>query len=234
MQTALKTGLSGNQLKLLALVLMTVDHIGMILLPYHLILRIIGRLAMPVFAYMIAEGCRYTRSGRNYLVQMVSLGVVCALINYFATGYQHLPIFITFSLSAGLIFSLERLLRQKNILNALLLVGVAGLVLLLCEVLPGKLSGLSFDVDYGFWGVLLPVLFYLGRNKTEKLILGTFGLAMLAMDENWVQWFALLAIPLLALYNGTRGKWKIKYLFYLYYPLHIALLYGIGYLRFLL
>lgn len=55
-------GLTGNQLKLLALIAMTCDHVGLQLLPQFIILRIIGRLAAPLFAYMIAEGCRYTHN----------------------------------------------------------------------------------------------------------------------------------------------------------------------------
>ena len=55
-------GLTGNQLKLIALITMTIDHVGMMLLPQLRILRAIGRIAFPIFAYMIAEGCRYTHS----------------------------------------------------------------------------------------------------------------------------------------------------------------------------
>ena len=55
-------GLTGNQLKLIALITMTIDHIGFMLLPQVKILRAIGRIAFPIFAYMIAEGCQYTRN----------------------------------------------------------------------------------------------------------------------------------------------------------------------------
>ena len=61
-QTKKFSGLTGNQLKLIALFAMTCDHVGLQLLPNVLILRILGRLALPIFAYMIAEGCRYTRN----------------------------------------------------------------------------------------------------------------------------------------------------------------------------
>ena len=57
-------------------------------------------------------------------------------------------------------------------------------------------------------------------------------LCVLAVWANWdVQWFSLLSLPLLALYNGSRGKWKLKWLFYVYYPLHLVV---IWLLRFLL
>ena len=57
--------LNGNQLKIIALIAMTLDHIGKMLLPGFTILQIIGRLAFPIFAYMIAEGCRYTKNRKK-------------------------------------------------------------------------------------------------------------------------------------------------------------------------
>ena len=55
-------GLSASTLKIIACILMVVDHLGAILLPQYMILRVIGRLSYPIFAYFIAEGCRYTRN----------------------------------------------------------------------------------------------------------------------------------------------------------------------------
>ena len=70
-QTKKFAGLTGNQLKLLALIAMTCDHVGLQLLPQFIILRIIGRLAAPLFAYMIAEGCRYTHDRGRYLGRLL-------------------------------------------------------------------------------------------------------------------------------------------------------------------
>ena len=61
-------GLSGNQLKIIAMLTMLVDHIGVQLFPECIILRIIGRLSLPIFAYMIAEGCLHTRNRPKYRV----------------------------------------------------------------------------------------------------------------------------------------------------------------------
>ena len=57
--------LTGNALKILAALFMTIDHIGVMLFPRVLVLRIIGRLALPIFAFMIAEGCKYTRNKKK-------------------------------------------------------------------------------------------------------------------------------------------------------------------------
>ena len=58
-------GLNNNQLKILAIVIMTIDHVGMEIMPQFRILRIIGRLAFPIFAFMIAEGCHHTKNRKN-------------------------------------------------------------------------------------------------------------------------------------------------------------------------
>ena len=79
-QTQIKFGLTGNQLKLIALVTMTIDHVGLLLLPQLVILRIIGRLSMPLYAYMIAQGCRYTHDRRRYFVRLAGLALACQVV----------------------------------------------------------------------------------------------------------------------------------------------------------
>ena len=80
----MKKGLTGNQLKLIALITMTVDHIGMILFPSRLLFRVVGRLAFPIFAYMIAEGCLYTRSIWRYAGTLAAVAALCQSVYFFA------------------------------------------------------------------------------------------------------------------------------------------------------
>ena len=75
--------LTGNALKIIAAASMTLDHIGVILFPQVEILRILGRLALPIFAFMIAEGCKYTRNRRKYFGMVFGLGTVCLVVYYF-------------------------------------------------------------------------------------------------------------------------------------------------------
>lgn len=220
----IKKGLTGNQLKLIALLAMTVDHVGMELFPQHPILRIIGRLAYPIFAYMIAEGCRYTRSMPRYLGAVALSAAVCQVVYLVAMGSVYQCILVTFSLSIGLIW-LIKYAQEKKTASAWLLTGAgfAGVVFI-CEVLPRLLSSTDFRVDYGIVGVLVPVLIYLGKDKQGALQMATLGLACLAAVYGFAQWFALLALPLLVLYNGQRGKARLKSFFYLYFPAHLLVL----------
>ena len=221
-------GLSGNQLKLLALVCMTCDHVGIHLLPALPILRCIGRLAMPVFAYMIAEGCRYTRNRLRYTLSLAAVALLCQTVYFVAMGSLYQCIMVTFTLSVGLIWMVDLFRRKPGLLTGgAVLLAVGGAWFLTME-LPALLPKTDFYIDYRFWGVMLPVLIYLGRDRRERLILTGLGLTALGWQQGGIQWLALLVLPLLALYNGTRGKRKLKYLFYIYYPSHLAAIYLLG------
>lgn len=218
-------GLTGNQLKLIALAAMTCDHMGVQLFPEVTILRIIGRLALPIFAYMIAQGCHYTKSKAKYLMTIACVALVCQLVYLFAMGSLYQCILVTFSLSIALIFALDAAIKAPSGKNTAITVLVFLTVWFVSDYLPGLVPG--FYIDYGFWGILLPVLVWLGRSKWQSLLLCGAGLALLSLGSP-LQWYSLLTLPLLALYNGTRGKAKLKYLFYIYYPAHLALIYLIS------
>ena len=213
------TGLTGNQLKILAMIAMTCDHVGLQLLPQVGLLRIIGRLAMPIYAYMIAEGCRHTRSRGKYLLRLAGMGALCQAVYFVAMGSLYQCILVTFSLSVVLIWLGEKAETGRKWPFLLALAGV----FFLCAVLPEIWTGTDFEIDYGLAGVLLPVLIYFGGNK--GLVMGT---VLLALGYGGDQWFGLLAVPLLLCYNGQRGKARIGKLFYWYYPAHLAVIYGLS------
>lgn len=212
-------GLTGNQLKILAMIAMTCDHVGLQLLPQMGILRVIGRLALPVYAFLIAEGCRHTRDRRKYLLRLVSLGALCQIVYFLAMGSLYQCILVTFSLSVWLVGLGEEYQKGKRLP---LFAGLA-VTFFLCVVLPELWRGTDFAIDYGLWGVLLPVLCYFGGWKGL-----TLGLVMLGLGYGGEQWVALAAVPLLLLYNGQRGRLNIGKLFYWYYPVHLVVIYGLS------
>jgi hypothetical protein len=225
--------LNGNRLKLLAMVTMALDHIGAYLFPHILWLRIIGRLAFPIYAFLIAEGCRHTRSMGRYLGSVAIMGAICQIVYFFAMGSLYMCILVTFSLSIGLIWLLKFAAhRKQDLLSKCLVVLGIFTVYFLCEILPGLLPGTDFSIDYGFWGIMIPVLVSFARlhkfpRWAELLLLG-MGLVLLGSVYDGVQHCALLSLPLILCYSGKRGKRKMKYFFYIFYPLHLALLQGIA------
>ncbi|MBE7041918.1 MAG: hypothetical protein E7399_00280 [Ruminococcaceae bacterium] len=220
----MKGFLTGNQLKIIALILMTVDHVGQELFPDQLIFRIIGRLAFPIFAYMIAEGCTYTKNKKRYLGLMAGLALVCQLVYFIVMDSLYQCVLVTFSLSICLIYLVDDTVKKRSgmgiVLLCLSLIGV----FYLTELLPKILTGSTFRIDYDFWGVMLPVLIYLPKTKWGKLAMAALGLILLSLSFGSIQWYSLVSLLFLALYNGKRGPWKMKYLFYVYYPLHLIVI----------
>ena len=221
-------GMTGNQLKIVALLAMTCDHVGKLLLPQVEILQIFGRLAFPIFAYMIAEGCVHTKSKKKYFFSMFGLAVLCQSVYFFAMDSLYQCVLVTFSMSILLIYLLDNARKKRKVLGylgfGLGLVTVA----IICIMFPWILIGTDFAIDYGILGVLLPVGIYIGRNRKEKRAIMVLILALLGVKYGGVQWYGLLAPCLLATYNGKRGKIKMKHLFYIYYPLHLLGIYLLG------
>lgn len=214
---------SGNALKLMAALFMVCDHVGLMLFPGVSWLRTIGRLAYPIFAYMIAEGCKYTKNRKRYFGLIFGLATLCQIVYYFFDGSMYLSILFTFSLAILGCYALDAFKRSPNFSTGFLLGATIGLIWGLNRM---------FTIDYGFWGCMVPVFASLptgtkyDRLPIRALALG-LGLLPLAMDFGGNQSLSLLAVPLLLLYSGERGKWKMKYFFYIFYPAHLVLLQGL-------
>jgi len=239
--------LSGNQIKTIACVTMLIDHIGFLLFPKLVFLRYIGRISMPLFAFLIAEGCRYTRSKSRYFASVFSLAVLCQLV-YLAEDLLdgtldrvYLNILFTFSLSILICFAYLRWNEAASSLSGhgtwgylFLLFGALTLAIVCCTQLD-DLFGIPVVVDYGIAGVFLPVFAIIFADKERQLPLYTVGVAVFALllceDISYI-WFSLLTIPLIACYSGLRGKKQLKLCFYLFYPVHFAILYLIKMIAF--
>lgn len=220
--------LNGNTLKIIALITMTIDHIGYILFPEAKILRVIGRIAFPIFAFFIAEGCKYTKNKSKYLLLMLGVGLFSQLFIGTFLHFYKLNILFTFSFSIILIYIFQAIrgsIQKNNIKMSYILIGIfiiylSALVLLFLPHL--HLSPIT--VEYGFFGIMLPFLVYISQNKYIKLILFTAGLILISIFVGGNQFFSLTAIIPISLYNGERGKLNLKYMFYIYYPLHLIVL----------
>ena len=221
--------------------------VGVRLFPTLWVLRAIGRLAFPMFAFFIAEGCRYTRNKVRHFLMLFLFGLVYMAVYFVYDGRLYGNIFITFSMSTLLIYLLQwgkRLIFQEfdvwNCILALMSLGAG--VIIVYDVT------LLLHVEYGFLGVILPLLISIPvlddksvalpllQSKTAqdvaRLAFFTVGLLMLCIDANLgaLQYFSLLTVPLLALYNGRVGVKKLKYFFYVFYPTHLLLIEAIAYL----
>ena len=245
MQTqAAKNGyLSNNALKLIAAALMLCDHAGMLLFPKILVLRLVGRLSFPIFAYLIAEGAKHTKSYLRYFLTVAGFAAVIQVGYYAFSRSLEMSVLVTFTLSLAIIFVLELFKRALFTAPYSAWRIAATAALLSATILLSALLDSKIDLDYHFSGCLLPVfpsLFTTPRvadppaifkrldAKLPRILIFSLGMLLLTFDIGILQLFGFFAIPLLLLYSGQRGKLKMKYFFYVFYPLHLIILYAIS------
>ena len=246
---------NSNTIKLLAALFMLIDHVGVVFYPGKVnLLRILGRLSMPLFAFAIAEGCRYTKNKWKHFFLMFGLGAICQLVYFILDPTTiYFGILITFSFSTLMIYALQFAKKctfeeKPNTLRIvcawLLFVLLLAGTYLFCE---------KFIVDYKFYGCILPVfasIFDFHRipapailKKLDVLPMRILCMAIpmilivlfpdipaLSLDNPLMQpilIYSLLTIPILLLYNGERGKRNMKYFFYIFYPVHLGLIEGV-------
>lgn len=208
--------MTGFQLKLLAMLAMTADHIGAVFFPEIPLLRWIGRLAMPVLCFFIGEGLRHTRSPRRYLLRLTGFALLSELpfdlAFYGGIEWGHQNAYFTLALGLLALWAIQSR-------------GMEGWLLALTAALAAELLG----CDYGMYGVLLILLLDRFHSARSEQLAGA-ALLNLAFFGLQTQTLSLIALPLLWLYNGKRGR-DDRRLFYLYYPAHLCVL---GILRFVL
>lgn len=218
-------GFTQNQLKTIAAIAMLIDHIGAELFPQIIVLRIIGRLAFPVFSYFICEGFHYTHNKKDYLLKISLIGIVCVVVYYLCSGEIYGNVLITFSAS---IIALYGIAIFKRRLIGEMKDKLYGFAFITGCFLSVYLIRIWLSVDYGFFGVLLPVFAEFAgrlegkRNRYTALIGFSVGMLLLSIRMGGIQYFGLLAIPLLAAYSGRRGSINMKSFFYWFYPVHLA------------
>ncbi len=150
---------------------------------------------------------------------------MCQSVYWFALGSLYMGILVTFSLSIGLIWLVENVQKKRTPAAAVFAMLGLGTVIFVCVALPELLPGTDFGVDYGLAGVLLPVLIYFGRPQDNYFVAG---LILLCFQLRGLQWFSLGTIPLMAMYNGQRGKGNVGKWFYVYYPAHLLIVHGLS------
>ncbi len=240
----MRLSLSGAQLKYLACAAMLADHLSKVIpLPQTLsffLSGLLGRIAFPIFCFLLAEGFFYTHSRKCYIRNLLLLALVSELPFDLAL-HQTLakaPLLIEFSqqntcftlLLGLLLFSCLDRIRQLaiSLLLSRLLQGAA--LLLVCA------AAWILHTDYGPWGILCLAACYLLRKNPpfaafwSCLLLNLDGLAdfqatwILAPENCFSSPGAFLALIPLSFYQGSRGK-QVKYGFYLFYPGHLLLLF---------
>lgn len=240
-----RIALSNSSIKIIACVFMLIDHIGAILverklyLPMQLgigdinegllaldfVLRSIGRIAFPLFCFLLVEGFYYTHSKLKYIRNLGMLAIISEIpFDYaFFGGWngQYQNVFFTLLIGVLAMYGFDWI-KEKGKTNFICLIGYLFITLFSC------VSVAAIGGDYSIYGILCIVVIYFFREK-PVLSIG-FACAILCL-LSITELPAFLAMIPAALYNHQRGL-SLKYAFYLFYPLHIVLLYGLSLLIF--
>lgn len=223
--TNFKNGLSGSTLKIIAMISMLIDHIGAILIAplleqtelssnllevVYYSMRTIGRIAFPIFCFLIVEGFLHTKDIKKYALRLLLFSFISEIFFDLALtktlcylAYQN----VFFTLFIGLIVLIAiKKYEQKPYLQIVFLI----LGCMAAEVL---------KTDYSYIGIVLIVLLYKLRDSRKQQLLYTAAFSLLLGNP-----FIIIAYALLYFYNGTRGL-SLKYVFYCFYPVHLLVLY---------
>ncbi|MFI3212784.1 MAG: TraX family protein [Eubacteriales bacterium] len=243
-------GITGSTLKMIAIIAMLIDHIGAVIIAKMLVtqefitaavngekggilqeliisrelydiyylLRNIGRIGFPIFCFLLVEGFTYTKNKKNYALRLAvfaciseipfNLGIAGNLFDY---NYQN--VFFTLLIGLLMMIILEKIecYEQWNVVvRGFYSCVIVGIALVSAEFL---------NTDYAAYGIMSILLLYIFRYQKWKQIF--FG----ALSFLWES-PALAAFIPIAFYNGKRG-WNMKYVFYIFYPVHLIVLYGI-------
>lgn len=214
-----KFSFNSFQLKIIGIITMTVDHIGYFFSSYlsdsilgvetYMILRLIGRIAFPIFAFLCAIAVIKTSNFKMYFLKLFSFGLLIQLF-LIVIGETTGNVFLTLAFGSLISYGF---INQKYMLCFISLV-------------VGVLNGYSHVtfLDYNLYGILVvfffTLLLYYQSFTKLNLFLGLITLSVLLLPSNIL---SVLAIPFISSYNFKKGL-SIKYFFYIYYPLHIGVL----------
>lgn len=229
-------------IKIVAITTMLIDHMGVILFPGFEWMRVIGRLAFPLFAWMIAMGFRYTRSRRRYLIRLLVFALICEVP--FQLAFPGHGSNVLWTLALGLIAICAWGAIEDKVVGA-------------AAVLACGIAALALKSDYDIYGVATVLLFHLFREKEDRgklagsllllnLIYLPFSykvwstildyentarvaqLLFLRLQLVLIQTLSMASLFFVFTYNEKPGPLKAKYLFYAFYPAHILVLYLIA------
>ncbi len=226
--------LNGNQLKLIAVISMLIDHVAFTLYPFvfmgnpageflYDVMRGIGRIAFPVYAFMLAEGFFHTRSWTKYALRMF----ICALIseipyNYMIGGSWQ------FAAAQNIFWTLLLGICMMRLWQLLLVryPGTIGRQMQLVILVICCMLAWIFRMDYDYRGIMLIGLlcWFYGDLKHQCLFGAVWMIGTVGLSGYWMCFGYIAAFLLIFCYSGEKGRWNGKAFFYGFYPVHLVIL----------
>ncbi|KDR95625.1 TraX protein [Peptoclostridium litorale DSM 5388] len=234
------------QLKIFAMILMAFDHLASYIPGMPIWFNFIGRIVAPIFFFFLVEGFFNTRSKKKYALRLFAWSLVMFagskfVMMAFSRDYGiHNNIFLSLAMSV-LIMAMMDWTRDNSRSKAAMAGGIVGVIVLVIA---------SVFTEATIYGMSMTLVFYFLRGSKAKMaavyiavsLITTMGFSIPGFitnpDFGWygllmfdVQWMQVFAVPFILMYNGERGASSkpAKYMFYVFYPVHIWIIYAIGY-----
>ena len=232
-------------LKIIALISMFFDHFGDAFIGHYSFFNLIGRFAFPIFAFQISEGFIHTKNLKKYFLRLGIFAIIAQvpfslfLHKFLGGSYLSLNVFFTLLLGLTSIWIydyLSNLVAKSTKFNNNIF--FKRIIIILSFLIIASIAYIAefLDTDYGAWGVIVVFAFYLFKKDKLAMVIAFITLCVIRYGVQLIYMFNLptlllgiftaLSIVFIMLYNGKQGK-KIKYLLYVFYPVHLLLLYFI-------
>lgn len=239
--TGKERGMTGSSLKMIAIITMLIDHTAAVILErmlygqglsaetislyiVYMVMRLIGRLGFPIFCFLLIEGFCHTRNVKKYALRLFLFALISEIpfdLGFIGSAFYWQYQNVFFTLFIGLLVLIGFRFAEEQIKWNRAFLIVFDCILLLA----GMWVADWLMTDYSGMGVLTIAAMYLFRkNKVLEAGVGCTVLTMMSLNEV-TAFFVLLPIYK---YNGRRG-WSLKWFFYVFYPVHILLLYLVAY-----
>lgn len=218
-QKLIRYSFTNAQLKYWAVLTMLIDHIGAVLIEgtalyeirgfyiLNIILRLIGRIAFPIFCFLLVEGFEHTKSRKHYMFRMLIFAFLSELPFDLAVfgqlEFSHQNVFFTLFLALVMLSLLERCTKKTQVVFVVFLFSI------LAEVLHS---------DYSYLGILLIAILYLLREKDQLKCI--YGGLLFSFEIT-----SVISFMMIYHFSGEKGNLRApKLFFYLFYLLHLTIL----------
>lgn len=210
-------------LKITAMLSMLCDHIAFVLIPasgypsLYYIMRAVGRIAFPLFCFMLVEGFIYTHNREKYIIRLAVFAVISEIPFDLSAGggvlcWESQNVMWTLLIGFLVMYAIDKA-GESNIAN----------ITKIFAILAGSAAAYFMHTDYSVFGVFIIAALYIYRynRKMGMLIMG-----MLILSQNSIEIYAILSIPIILNYSPNKNNvWLPKYFFYAFYPAHLFILY---------
>lgn len=237
------SGFNGNQLKLLAIIAMTIDHVACVLWPqipnyrydwWILLLHLVGRLTAPTMWFMVAEGYHHTHNAKKYASRLFIFAIISHFAYNFAFGIPFIPFKTGFFNQTSVMWSLAWAVILLFVIDK----ERCQLPSFVKILITFAICAITFPSDWSCIAALAILYINANYGNLKKQIIAMMCCVLMysivwffCIDKVYafIQLGVIIVLPFMANYNGQRGKWKgMKWFFYIYYPLHLIL---VGLLR---